>query len=82
MHYKNGRLAHNGDKVVWVTKQYGGPLQMGVLYDAVVGEDYCNGHLAPIAAHDPLPNLSECLHLDDFLAAFPESVPDTSVISQ
>ena len=80
MHYKNGRLAHNGDKVVWVTTGWGSPPMVGVLYDANVSNDFCNGHLAPICASDPLPNLAECLHLDDFLAAFPEEVPDTSVV--
>ena len=79
MHYKNGRLAHNGDKVVWMTTQYGGPLKVGILYDATPGNDTCNGHLASFSIYDPLPNLAECLHVDDFLAAFPEDVPDTSV---
>jgi hypothetical protein len=67
MHYKNGREAKNGDKVVLIPS-YGSPV-IGILYDAVAGNDICNGRLAPIAPNDPSPNLKECLHLDDVLAA-------------
>jgi hypothetical protein len=67
MHYKNGREARNGDKVVLVPT-YGAPI-IGILYAAQAGNDYCNGKLAPIAPNDPCPNLKECLHLDDVLAA-------------
>lgn len=76
MHYKNGREAKNGDKIV-VCPEYpkdaeGKTLavpQVGILYDAVAGNDYCNGRLAPISPFDPTPNLKDCLHLDDVLAA-------------
>jgi hypothetical protein len=67
MHYKNGREAKNGDKVVAMT--YGGNAIVGILYDAQPGNDYCNGKLAPINPSDPMPNLKECLHLEDVLAA-------------
>lgn len=67
MHYKNGREAKNGDKVV-VIPLYGAPY-VGVLYDAVAGNDYCNGKVAAFTGNDPMPNLKECLHLDDALAA-------------
>ncbi len=66
MHYKNGRPAANGDKVV-LLPVYGNPVA-GILYDAVAGNDYCNGKLAPISPNDPCPNLKECLHLDDVLS--------------
>lgn len=69
MHYKNGREARNGDKVVLVPQYAGGQPMIGILYDAQAGNDYCNGRLAPIAPNDPCPNLKECLHLDDVLAA-------------
>lgn len=78
MHYKNGREAKNGDKVVHIAA-YGlvdpetGKVRpnavVGILYDAVAGNDYCNGKLAPISPNDPMPNLKECLRLDDVLAA-------------
>ena len=76
MHYKNGREAKNGDKVVLIPG-YGPPV-IGVLYDAVAGNDACNGRLAPISNSDPYPNLAECLHVDDVLKALPAEVPDTS----
>lgn len=83
MHYKNGREAKNGDKVVLLPigqdgKLYTGQVpKVGILYDATAGNDYCNGKIAPIAASDPMPNLKECLHLDDFMAALPKDVPDS-----
>lgn len=67
MHYRNGRPAQNGDKVVLLAS-YGPPV-VGILYDATAGNDYCNGRLAPVSPNDPSPNLKECLHLDDVLAA-------------
>jgi hypothetical protein len=74
MHYKNGRAAKNGDKVVLFSSYYA-PI-VGILYDAVAGNDTCNGRLAPIQPNDPCPNLKECLHVDDVLAALPEHVRD------
>jgi len=76
MHYKNGRPAKNGDKVVLIPA-YGNPV-VGILYDAVAGNDYCNGKIAVTRPNDLMPNLKECLHLDDVLAAISEEVPDTS----
>ncbi|HEY6008127.1 MAG TPA: hypothetical protein VIU40_07365 [Geobacteraceae bacterium] len=63
MHYKNGREAKNGDKVIFL-EAYGGPV-VGILYDAVAGNDTCNGKLAPIQPNDPMPCLNQCLHVDD-----------------
>jgi hypothetical protein len=65
MHYKNGREAKNGDKVMLIPS-YSSPI-IGILYDAVAGNDFCNGKIAPISPLDPCPNLKECLHLDDAL---------------
>jgi hypothetical protein len=76
MHYKNGREAKNGDKVVLVSS-YGAPV-IGILYDATAGNDYCNGRIAPIQPNDPMPNLKEVLHLEDVLKALPDPVPDAS----
>ena len=64
MHYANGREAKNGDKVVW--KLYNGQIIVGILYDAVAGNDYCNGRIAVQQINDPCPNLKEVLHFDDF----------------
>lgn len=77
MHYKNGRPAKNGDKVVWLNA-YGGPVT-GILYDAVAGNDSCNGKLAPLQTNNPMPNLAECLRADDVVAAanaLPEFEPE------
>lgn len=67
MHYKNGREAKNGDKVVLIPG-YGAPVA-GILYDAVAGNDTCNGRIAPTSPQDPMPNLKEVLHADDIKAA-------------
>jgi hypothetical protein len=76
MHFKNGREAKNGDKVVLFPTN--GPPVVGILHGAVAGNDYCNGRLAPISPSDPYVNLKECLHLDDVLAALPAEVPSTA----
>jgi hypothetical protein len=76
MHYKNGRVAKNGDKIV-VLSTYAPPA-IGILYNAVAGNDFCNGNVAMIRPNDPCPNLKECLHLDDVLEALPSEIPDTS----
>ncbi len=76
MHYKNGREARNGDKVILIP-QYGAPV-IGILYDATAGNDYCNGKIASVSPMDPCPNVKECLHLDDVLKALPVEVPDSS----
>jgi hypothetical protein len=63
MHYKNGREAKNGDKVVLVSPYNGGPVVMGILYDATAGNDYCNGKIAPVSSNNPCPNLKEVFAL-------------------
>jgi hypothetical protein len=80
MHYKNGREAKNGDKVVLMTN-YGGVqfATVGILYDATPGQDYCNGKLAVIRPNDPCPNLHECLHLDDVAKMVADSPLSTSL---
>jgi len=75
MHYKNGRIAHNGDKILM---SYYGQNVIGVLYDAIASYDNCNGRIAAISPTDPCPNLNECLHLDDVCKVLAGDVPDTS----
>jgi hypothetical protein len=67
MHYKNGREAKNGDKVV-IFPTRGTPV-VGILYDATAGNNYCNGRVAITTPVDPMPNLREVLHADDVKAA-------------
>lgn len=72
MHYKNGREAKNGDKVM-VFPSYGAPY-LGVMYDSVAGNDFCNGKVAVISPADPMVNLQEALHIDDVKACLPSHV--------
>jgi hypothetical protein len=77
MHYKNGREAKNGDKVVLLAN-YGSPT-VGILYDAVAGNNTCNGKIAPTNPMDPCPNLAQCLHFDDVKAVSDAGgIPDSS----
>jgi hypothetical protein len=79
MHYSNGREAKNGDHIIVIPNgNYQQPI-IGILYDAVAGNDSCNGRLA--ARSDfPGVNLKECLHVDDLKAAIGDvaKVPDSS----
>jgi hypothetical protein len=66
MHYRNGREAKNGDKVVKLGG-YGTGAQVvafGVLHSAVAGNDYCNGNIAPIT-NDTGACICDMLHVDD-----------------
>jgi hypothetical protein len=71
MHYRNGRKAVNGDKVIQLTDANYGEFKVtaiGVLYDAVPGNDYCNGNIASIIG-GPIVTacLCDCLHMGDVL---------------
>ena len=70
MHYRNGREAHNGDKIVKL--QGGKVVAYGVLHSAVPGNDYCNGHIAPIQNQQTGACMCDCLHLDDLAAILSE----------
>lgn len=72
MHYRNGREAKNGDKVIQLTS--GGPLKIvstGILYDATPGNDYCNGSIAPLPQHQGA-CMCDCLHVDDIMEILTE----------
>jgi hypothetical protein len=73
MHYRNGREAKNGDKIVSLGG-YGPNVinAIGVLYDAVPGNDNCNGQIAPIQQPGITACLCDCLHVDDLLAILKE----------
>ena len=63
MHYRNGREAKNGDKVV---KLEGGKVTaFGVLHSATPGNDYCNGNIAVIQTANDYACMVDCLHIDD-----------------
>lgn len=48
MHYRNGREAQNGDKIVKLGMSDGKIISFGVLHGATPGNDYCNGNIAPV----------------------------------
>lgn len=70
MHYRNGRVAQNGDKVI----QLGGGrvAAVGVLHSAEPGNDYCNGQIAPIQQTCTGACLCDCLHVEDVEAMLKE----------
>jgi hypothetical protein len=66
MHYRNGRVANNGDKVIQLSS--GGECKItgfGLLHDATPGNDYCNGALAPLQPAIQGACLCDCLYVDD-----------------
>lgn len=63
MHYRNGRKAENGDKVVRL--EGGKIVAFGVLHSAVPGNDYCNGYIATIQSANEYACFVDCLHIDD-----------------
>lgn len=73
MHYRNGREAKNGDVVISLDG-YGNQVinGIGVLYNAVAGNDYCNGSIAPIQPVNKGACLCDCLHIEDVLAILAE----------
>lgn len=70
MHYRNGREAKNGDKLVQIGND-GKIAGVGILYDAMPGNDYCNGSVAPLPAGTGA-CLVDCIHLDDLAAILVE----------
>lgn len=67
MHYRNGREAKNGDRIIQLSHD-GKIAGVGILYEAVAGNDYCNGSVAPISNGSGA-CIVDCLHADD-VAAF------------
>lgn len=64
MHYRNGRIANNGDKIVQLDSS-GHITAVGVLHSAVPGNDFCNGSIAPIQNVVTGACMCDCLHIDD-----------------
>ena len=72
MHYRNGREAKNGDKVVQLGGLSGAEIVAhGVLHSATQGNDYCNGMIAPL--HSGMGAcMCDCLHVDDLATILAE----------
>ena len=68
MHYRNGRQAQNGDKIVQLSFEGGRITNLGVLHDAIPGNDHCNGQIAPTNPGVSHACLCDCLHIDDVAA--------------
>jgi hypothetical protein len=69
MHYRNGRVAKNGDKIVSLAGYGTSPVNInaiGILFDAQPDNDYCNGNIASIIGGPVVPAcLCDCIHADD-----------------
>ncbi len=73
MHYRNGREAKNGDKVIQLGSYGDGQIvAFGLLYDAKPGSDYCNGSIAPVQQAISGACMCDCLHMDDVVAMLKE----------
>lgn len=75
MRYRNGREAKNGDKIVQLQMDSGEAEVVGVLADAVAGNDYCNGRIVVALEGAELKSyacLCDCLHVDDVAAILKE----------
>lgn len=72
MHYRNGREAKNGDKIVKLDTATGQIAAFGVLHSAVPGNDYCNGNIAVIQPATDYACMVDCLHVDDVAALLAE----------
>lgn len=71
MHYRNGREAKNGDKIVQLGSN-GEITALGVLHSATPGNDYCNGYIAPTQFPNTTACMVDCLHVDDVAALLTE----------
>jgi hypothetical protein len=73
MHYRNGREAKNGDRVIQLDSGNAGKaFALGVLYDATPGSDYCNGAIAPTQSTPTGACMCDCIHIDDLAAILTE----------
>ncbi|MGG6461417.1 hypothetical protein [Solilutibacter silvestris] len=76
MHYRNGREAKNGDKIVSLSGYGSAHLSInaiGILFDAKPGNDYCNGSVASTIGGPVVGAcLCDCLHVEDVVALLAE----------
>ena len=81
MHYRNGREAKNGDRIIQIGGYGSGSkiTAVGVLYDAVAGNDYCNGELV-ITGYGPQGPaiiigacMCDCIHVEDLAVILAEN---------
>lgn len=71
MHYRNGREANNGDRVVQLDFGGGKIVASGILHNATPGNDYCNGVIV-FGLFSTGACLCDCLHIEDIEAMIAE----------
>lgn len=71
MHYRNGREAKNGDKIIQLNSSSAKITAFGVLHDATPGNDYCNGQIATVPQNSGA-CMCDSLHVDDVEAMLTE----------
>ena len=72
MHYRNGREAKNGDRVIQLSYEGGRIHGVGILHSAVAGNDYCNGSVSSDVLPDGESCLADMIHADDLAAILAE----------
>lgn len=81
MHYRNGREAKNGDKVVSIDDK-GQVVAVGVLHGATPGNDYCNGSILAVQSFPFGACMCDCIHADDLAAILAEKSLDKRPIGK
>jgi len=72
MHYRNGRAAKAGDKVIDLNTGIA-----GILHSTHAQSDTCNGRLAVTTPSDPCVTIKDCMALED-VAAAARTIPPAS----
>ena len=76
MHYKNGRIAHAGDPVVY--RDYNQTIKTGILLDTVPSSTCCNGIVSrPCGLMPESVDTKQLYHVEDALNAL-----ETALASQ
>lgn len=81
MHYRNGKEAKNGDKIVKLDEK-GNIVSFGVLHSAVPGNDYCNGNIAVIQSANDYACMVDCLLISDVAQILKEKSLDKRPASE
>lgn len=73
MHYRNGRVALNGDKIVKLGYEGGKIEAFGVLHSAIHGNNSCYGNIAIVQPINEGVCICDCLHIDDLAVILTEN---------
>lgn len=74
MHYKNGREAKVGDKIISVDPHMPA---CGILHSVNAGSNSCNGRVAATTSSDAYVTVGNCLHIDDAVVVLQSVQPVT-----